>query len=45
SFWSENFKKIGRVTRYTTHFLKLSSSKIFNNTCSLYLFLVPKKKK
>jgi hypothetical protein len=33
---------VGGVTRYTTHFLKLSSSKIFNNTCSFYLFLIPK---
>jgi hypothetical protein len=33
---------VGRVTRYTTHFLKLSSSKTFNNTCSFYLFLIPK---
>jgi 3-methyladenine DNA glycosylase AlkD len=33
---------VGRVTCYTTHFLKLSSSKTFNNTCSFYLFLIPR---
>jgi hypothetical protein len=34
--------KLVRYT-HTTHFFKLSSSKIFNNTCSLYFFLIPKK--